>query len=258
MIRIAYPKNLFSISGRGLFSCFAAVIRNMEHAYNTDQKCFVLLDNSIDYYKAQEGHPNYTGNVWTQYYEQDELDPNAETITDFGHINIFNKRDIALQDIEPWRKIHDRYFRLLPKIQEEIDGYKIDDSVLAVHCRGLDKSLETKLKGLQEWEEAIRKEMAEGGFKRVLLCTDDLNYCQYFQARAHLYGLEMPRSFRSRETNAFDSSRYTVDVDPYTSGKGAIIDAYLMSKCKTIIRTQCSNLSAFSCLGKNVQKIVNM
>lgn len=258
MLLIKYPDNFFY--DRGLFSVFSAVIKNMINAKVNNKKIYVDLSNSILYhYVAKSDQPKYTGDVWTQYYKNPPLEIPYEVITDFGHVGIFNKAHLTIDDIKYLREIYSTYFILKDdlkiEIQTKFDNISKDKKVLGVHIRGLDMNKRTILRPPEMWERYIAKEMDNERFTRILLCTDDLGYYEYFYKLKDKYDIVFGDGVKTRELNNFQIG----GVDPYLSGKNAIMDCHMLGLCETLIRTQTSNLSAFAGItSSNVKKIIDV
>lgn len=159
----------------------------------------------------------------------------------------------AIPDL-PRRDARDLFFRhyaIKPVISKAVNAFcaanGIDDTALAVHYRGTDKTLEAARVPYEAAITRIRAYIAEAPQTRTVFVASDeaefIGRCVAEFGDVHI--CFVGQTERSVDGDPLHIGRR--GHDRYLAGKGAILDALIMARCGTIIRTA-SFLSAWACV----------
>lgn len=249
----------------GLFSYVGQVIGNLHVADLTDTPMWINIHDS-PYLEKERGL-----NCWDYYFEQ----PYGLTKEDLVGKNVLEHewfeggiRNLCTpyltnESIARARELTKKYIRPLPIIKEKIEKFKNEviqtESYGAIHFRGTDHFY-NNLPGdahpiipQKVYFEYIKKLL--NNFEKVLVCSDQqdfiLNSSNIFGNKVVSYP-----SFRSSNQLAI---HYNNEGIKYQTGEDVVIESYLMSYSKLLIRT-CSGVTHFSIFNSNENtfKFVNL
>lgn len=232
----------------GLFFIMDHVVGNLRF-YDPIAKKFTGIEVNFGerglYYEEMRG-PNF----WNYYFEPIKIGKVGKKGTLIFDMLTTNNRYAEFVDtvsrLEVF-KIAEKYVHPLPEIQEAIDTF-IENHfegyyILGVHYRGTDKSTEAHPISHEEMLTLIEAHLASSPpHSRLFIATDD----GIFLKRAiELFGDRV--LYQEGAERSFDNLPVHIgSKTPYTQGKEAIIDCFLLSKTNFLLRC-CSNLSRWSC-----------
>ncbi len=187
---------------------------------------------------------SYGFNWWNYYCEPICCGAKNRPKTITGHdpweIELNTSRD------EAWELIQ-KYIFVKEEILEEVDQFCDENFdgglVVGVHYRGTDKYTEAPLLSYKKMVEQIFDITEKHGLEefKVFLATDEEGFLNYMIS---IFGNRL--CFKEDTSRSTDGKPIHYNQPhPYQSGKDAIIDALLLSRCDILIRTS-SNLSRWS------------
>ncbi len=248
------------IGGAGLFHNFHIVVGLLD-AYDKNPENGLVVDFGTEGLYFQDG---YGSNWWKYYFEPIDLKPKTYTrkrliakyIDDvekayYGNsVLFFFSRNRANQLIT-------KYISLKKYLKKEIDSFfseKVkNEYVIGVHYRSSDKNFEAPFVPIENLAREVKKHIKKIPTKNytIFLATDNKSALEFFK-------------FQFRDRLVFQNSFYSKGdkgahyiYRGYESGKRAVIDCYLLSRCNVLIRTS-SNLSAASAYINPLIKVINM
>lgn len=244
---------------QGFFSVFLTVINYLD-LYDTQDIDGLIVDfkNHGLFYE-----PAYGFNSWGYYFEPIELGTTEEADIDYsspyetGRVSYLAEIGMSRERIAELAK---KYIRVKPEILREIDQFvaeKFDDKfVIGTHYRGTDKPGEAKGISYEEVTSAIYAYVNDNQIKDYLIfvATDEqafLNYMQHtFEGK--IIFQECLRSSDNMPIHYFNPN----NVSPYKTGKEALVDCLLLSKCRHLIRTSSCLSLASTYFNPNLTEIV--
>ena len=234
---------------RGIFSFVLQYLAFQKNFYeNHNTLVYFDMINKTSYFDESI---KYTKNVWEYYFKNEiECKPEIESSSVFWTgIGNFYGYSCDLND-KHIRKESDKIIKekliLKDDIKKEIDLYYNQNikrnKVLGVHKRGTDIGMHHDKKKLSEYFSYI--DTIVNDYDLIFLSTDERSVVDEFRKR---YDNVINYSYKTLSSSDKIPS-FTLDKENgYQKGKDAIIDAYILSKCDFLLKTN-SNLSNFSLL----------
>ena len=225
--------------------------------YLACQKCFYRNNNTFIYFDMINKSSFFdksiknTNNVWEYFFKNEikskcEISSNSVFWTEIGN---FYGYSCDLND-KYIRKEVDKIIKekliLKDDIKKEIDLYYNQNikgnKVLGIHKRGTDIGYHHDKKKMIEYFSYI--DAVKSDYDLIFLSTDERNVVDEFKKR---YDNVINYSYKTLSTSDKIPSFALDKKNGYQKGKDAIIDAYILSKCDFLLKTN-SNLSNFSVL----------
>jgi hypothetical protein len=158
----------------------------------------------------------------------------------------------AIADLElaEARDLFFRHYAIKKEILREADMFcvhnGIDSHALAVHYRGTDKTLEAERVPYDIALERIQAFLAaHPGVSSVFVASDEAAFIA--RCVADLQSVRVCCVQKTTRSHDGMSLHGVAGRDPYRTGRGAVLDAVILSRCGTLIRTA-SSLSGWSCI----------
>lgn len=249
------------IEGAGLFHNFHIVLGLLKF-YEDDRFASLTVDFGD---KGLYYEPKYGGNWWSYYFEPIELNPimtqtkrrsivkclSDEEKAYFGNSALFYfSRKLGSSLIE-------KYIKLKPFLIKEIENFVRENFseiyTIGVHYRGSDKKAEAPLVSLEKVKICLKsqiKKLKSSDYK-IFLATDERVAVEYFQKYFPNKLIYQKGLYSKDGVGAHYIHR------GFESGRRAVIDCYLLSKCHLLIRTS-SNLSAASAFINPKLPLINL
>ncbi|MBA3721521.1 MAG: hypothetical protein H0W88_03875 [Parachlamydiaceae bacterium] len=148
--------------------------------------------------------------------------------------------------------IIEKYIRLKPHIQEEVNKYVNDNFhkkyVIGVHYRGTDKCTENKLVPYEQFCNKVRDVIAESPMikKRklvIFVATDEEDFLNYIKKNIPLE-IVYNDFKRSNDNTSLHHGEHHYENN-YEKGREALLDCLILSRCDYLIKTA-SSLSHMS------------
>lgn len=239
---------IYTSDNYGMFFSFINVVAGLVSYESGTIKGFrVDTETTPPYYDESHG-PNW----WSYYCEPVELgilDPRSTVkrplMIGGGCIPpgyVMNQ----MSRVEVNRVIND-YIIFKSFIWEEVNQFCEDhfkeNFIIGIHYRGTDKPAEAPRVSYQKVSEAVVKQIATIGDRpiKIFIATDEEAFLAYMRLIFPGYVCCLQNVYRSSS----DLPIHYYNVDAYESGKGAVLDAILLSKTDVLIKTA-SNLSLWS------------
>lgn len=236
------PKRSIVLRGRytGLFSCFDDVL-SLCKSYEQGIYSGITVDFAKRGYYYEK---SYGLNWWNYYCKPICCGVKKKQKIIEGHdpweIELRTSRE------EAWELIQ-KYIVIKEDILEEVDqfcrNYFQGDLVIGVHYRGTDKCTEAPRISYEMMVEQILDKIEKYDLEKckIFLATDEEGFLDYMLS---IFGNRL--CFKEETIRSTDQKpTHYNQLHPYQSGKDAIIDALILSRCDILIRTS-SNLSRWS------------
>jgi len=231
---------------RALFSLALQFAIAADHCRHGEVPVMDLRDNEIGY--RDPDHPN--PNPWEYYFEQPPIENVVRTDDrSFGYPCFLNpvEREQAHRNLRKFLHVREHILHKVNRFRRRfMDGH----SVLGIHVRGTDSYLDNSRPHLPTdfIVGKIRLYMAERGFTRILLCTDQVQTVDRYQ---RIFGDQLV-CYPSRRVDLFSGADrwlpgiHTKDsrIPPYVKGEDVLIEALLLSQGSFLLKTF-SNFSHF-------------
>ncbi|QNL49818.1 hypothetical protein H8S90_24465 [Olivibacter sp. SDN3] len=145
----------------------------------------------------------------------------------------------------------EKHFKLKRFIADEIldfqkqkfDGHKI----LGVHYRGTDKITEVNISPFETYLKQIDNLLEHKIFDKVFFCSDEIvlrkKMKTRFKDKAIIYDLK--GTYKFIKENPGNGIHFTATT-PFLSGKDAVIECYLLSRCSALMSSFHSSFSLFA------------
>lgn len=234
---------------RGLFSFVIQYLSAHRHYLDNPS---VIIDFDLNQKSAYfDSGIEFTNNVWNYFFNSLDSSENItseENIvwTEIGNFYgySFNFKDEKEREISS--KIISEKLILREEIVEEINCFfeknLKDKKILGVHKRGTDIGYHHQAKSLGEYFSEI--DAIKDNFDVIFLSTDERIVVDEFEKK---YSNVLNYSYDSLSVSKDKPNFKAKTMGGYKTGKDAVLDAYILSKCDFLIQTN-SNLSNFSLL----------
>lgn len=249
------------IEGAGLFHNFHIVLGLLK--FCEDDRFSSLMVDFGD--KGLYYEPKYGKNWWSYYFEPVELKPirpqtkrrsivkylSDEEKAYFGNSTLFYfSRKLGSSLIK-------KYIKLKPFLIQDIENFVTENFsetyTIGVHYRGSDKKAEAPPVSLEKVKICLKtqiKKLKSSDYK-IFLATDEKAALEYFQKYFPDKLIYQKGLYSKGDVGAHYIHR------GFESGRRAVIDCYLLSKCHLLIRTS-SNLSAASAFINPKLPLINL
>jgi SAM-dependent methyltransferase len=230
-------------SYQGFFSIFMTIINYLD-LYDKNDIDGLLVDFKGYglFYEAA-----YGPNSWEYYFEPIKLGVTSGTSVDFDYsVNIETGRIAYLAEIGLSRQrvseLVQKYICVKPAILEEVEQFAADyfqgKFVIGVHYRGTDKSPEAGRVCYEDMETAILHFITQKSLTdfAIYIATDEENFLDYMQKKFEGKIISQ-NCLRSSDQSSPIHYFNAKNTSPYRTGKEALIDSILLSKCGQLIRT---------------------
>jgi hypothetical protein len=232
-----YPVGMFST-----FSYVAGVLN--EYEKNTYAGMEVNFEDHGLYYDPTHG-PNW----WEYYCEPIKLGNKKKgyikRLDSFEYVYYasFAETKLSREDV---RKLIQKYIKVKNPIQKKVDDFVSENfvghSIISVHYRGTDKSLEAPRVPYDKVVNSVNEYIKDKKFEdyRIFLATDEQKFVDYMQQIFPniVITYDSKRSTDGKPVHLSTPNNYQV-------GEEALIDCLLLSRGDVLIRTS-SNLSLWS------------
>lgn len=248
----AHKKRHFVINSihpyQGFFSVFLAVINYLDlyDAKDIDGLTVNFQNNGL-FYQADRG-----GNWWNYYFEpinlgdQQNADLEYSAANETGRIAYLAEMGLSRERIAELIK---KYVVVKSEIVAERDQFtndKFGDKfVIGVHYRGTDKSCETNS---ISYEVVSNEVLSQIGAKQlndyvIFVASDENGFLEHMKKafEGKVVSSDCLRSMDKNPVHYFNAN----NTSPYKTGKEALLDCLILSKCHHLIRTSsCLSLVA--------------
>jgi hypothetical protein len=225
---------------QGFFSVFLTVINYLD-LYDRGDIDGLLVDfkNHGLFYD-----PAYGLNSWNYYFDPINLGAPGNADIDYsaametGRISYLAEIGLSKARIT---ELVNKYIHVKPEILKEVNDFvsqKFNDHyVIGIHYRGTDKSGEAARISYENVSSAVNDFVNENQIKDylVFVATDEEPFLTYMQNtfEGKVVSKDCLRSCSHNPVHYFNPK----NVSPHNTGKEALIDCLLLSKCKHLIRT---------------------
>jgi len=272
--RILQTQNVIFRNFHGMFALvntLASILYNNRHNDEDSNWFYDIVENSVYFDETIE----YTKNVWEYYFEQPcnikliDIDRTLETTENFFYnlgwenwtVNFHNGSLTKEKLID----IHNFIFKtaknkiqLKQEVLEKIELIKNDlelndNNYISIHYRDYDLGSSehnghiASKPSIDHWFNKIDE--IEDKNLLIFLSTDSSEIIEKFKERYNhrLRCIENIDRYYMKSYKGYTNTSSVLEQNPYLHGLNAIIDCYLLSYGKVIIR-QCSGFSFFSIL----------
>lgn len=235
----------------GLFSYVGQVIGNLHVADITNTKMYVDLPHT----PYQE--PSRGSNCWDYYF----LQPHNLTKEDLSNYDVVDEREwfdnklettipnLTEETIIRAREITKKYIRPIPLIADKILKFKNKviktSNYASIHYRGTDHYYFSPSEAYPLIPQDVYFNYIEQlltKFDKVVVCSDQQDF---IDRSVSLFGEERVVSYPSNRSMNHLAIHYNNEGMKYKTGEDVVIESYLMSESKYLIRT-CSGVTHFS------------
>lgn len=259
-----YPRHIIInspeyVGGGGLFHNFNVVLGYLD-LYDKHPNLSISIDMADRglYFEPSKGR-----NWWSYYFEtlhypnrvNSQKRPITKHVSDYEKGSVGNgahyylTRDRGCYLIEKYITFKKDILDEVEEFyQKHLEGY----FVIAIHFRGTDKNIEASHVDYGMLLAAIDEELKEVGQQpyRLFLATDELSILEMLKQ-------DFPETLVYTDAIRMNCPIHYNSRERYRMGREAVIDALLLSKGNTIIKTN-SNMSAVSCFINPKMKLVNL
>lgn len=234
---------IFSPHRSGLFSIFNAVV-GLLNAYEHGELAGLKLEFDDGYYKEKAGT-----SWWENYCTPLELGcpQNASvrkvTSSEFFTYAFHTEEHLSREEVHLLiQKYIHFHAHIHQRVEDFIDEHFKEERVIGLHFRGTDKRSEAPRVPYEQVTETIQQLIQEQQLSefQIFVATDEHKFLTYIQKKfpGRVIAISTLRSINQRPIHISRQS-------PRQQGEDAIVDALLLSRCHTLIRTS-SNLSLWS------------
>ena len=226
----------------GLFSEVASVLGFLDHF---EQWRGAYDGVTIDFSRGLYLDPAVGPDWWRYYFEPVAIGNSSTPATpvDQAFHDLCANRVERHISRERGAALIARYITVAPRVRAIADAFAhqhwAGTSVIGVHYRGTDKSVDAPRVDYHEVEQHVRRRFREAGPGcKVFVATDEQDFIEFMRESFH-GSLTCQEMFRSKDGRAIDV------VNPegnYLKGLHAVVDCLLLSRTHTLVRTA-SNLS---------------
>ncbi len=236
--------------------CF---VLNEIHPYQGFFSVFLTVVNYLDLYDTQDidglqinfkdkglfYEPACGLNSWNYYFEPVQLGAFEDADVDYsaavetGRISYLAEIGLSRQRIANLIK---KYIRVKPEILDEVDQFVTEKfagkDVIGIHYRGTDKK-GTEANGIpyEKLSSAVATYVTDHHMRDYLIfvATDEKEFLSYMQSafEGKVISHDCLRSSGNVPIHYMNPN----NKSPYKTGKEALIDSLLLSRCKHLIRT---------------------
>lgn len=249
----AQRKKLFVINRinpyQGFFSIFLMVMNYLDlyDTHDIDGLIVDFQDRGLHY------EPAHGSNWWSYYFEP--IDVGTYKVADIDYSSGYETGRISyLAEIGMSReRIADlikKYIQIKPEILKEVDTFATekfgDKFMIGVHFRGTDKlGAEADKVTYESLSSAVNAYVNDNHIKDYLIyvATDEQQFLDYMNNtfEGKILFQQCLRSSNHKQIHYFNPE----NTDKYKTGKEALIDCLLLSKCNHLIRTSsCLSLAS--------------
>jgi len=225
----------------GFFSIFNTVLGALDYYENSKEIEGLIVDF------GKLGHffdPSLSENWWEYYFEPIKLGTSDNQTIEFKAYKkiIFSFFAQLKMSRDRGCALITKYIKLKPHIQNKVSmflqNYFEGNTVIGLHYRGTDKSIEAPNVTYEAVGEVISKEVEAHKTIKIFVATDDENFLTYMYTNfpGKIIALQ---AIRSKDKKPVHSNN---DENPYQKGEDALLDCLLLSHCSKIYKTA-SNLS---------------
>lgn len=230
---------------KGFFASLCDALRHIRVAELEGEVCRVEWDYNSLYYDHNIG-----SNVWEYFFEQ-----LPQNVSDLKSREVFGYLDIPETGNDfrvEFNRLINKYIKFNSKTQEKYNNIKqqIPKDTIGVHVRLTDKFTGQQVYGepenstplpIEEYVKATKTSLEKYKCNSVFLATDDSTVVEEFSRHfKRLIYLNGPRS-----TGVESIHTGMKDVSGYLKGYSVLMDSYILSNCKFLVRST-SNVSSFS------------
>ncbi len=241
------PDKIFYIIKRsshaGIFSYLAFVLNHLVIAKTNNFVPFVDMENYVSPYNEKDKIIGLS-NSWEYYFKNvsnftlDEIYKSKNVI--LSRDDFHSKMSYQIHLEKKFVEFKNKNIFLKDKYNNFLNKYVLDNNlnnqkVLGIHFRGT--SYKTS-RGhifpatIKQMEKYINKLQDEENFDKIFLCTEEIDYLDYFKKKFPDKLLYL-NSFRSNKNDAFKI--YPRDQHRYLLGDEAIKETLILSKCHSLL-----------------------
>jgi hypothetical protein len=223
----------------GLFATFRVVLWCLDYYETHPDECVgVTLSFTEPPYIDPKAGPNW----WEYYFEPLAAKPPcARTIfLRRGDLGALGRRNNNKMPLSRCHELLEKYIRLRAPLQEEIDHFAAANfagtHMIGIHYRGTDKKKEAARVSYEAFICAIHditKDRPEDQYK-LFVATDEQ---AFLDAAKKEFGDRVIHIECERSLDP-DKALHYCTSDPYSQGKSAVMDCYLLSRCEELIYTE--------------------
>jgi hypothetical protein len=235
----------------GLFSYVGQVIGNLHVSDKNGVDMWVNLPHS-PYLEQDRGL-----NCWDYYFKQ-PYDVDDSKLKNYDEIDEKEWFDGRIDTITPnftnetlvrARELCKKYIKPVPLIANKIEEFKKNvigtEKYAAIHFRGTDHHYGAPndtfpIIPMSVYFDCISQLLTK--FEKVLVCSDQQNF---IDTSIEKFGKDKISAYDSMRSNSHLAVHYNNDGIKYKSGEDVVIESFLMSESKYLIRT-CSGVTHFS------------
>jgi Nodulation protein Z (NodZ) len=214
--------------------------------------------------------PNYVdpkrGPDWLEYFfSKPQSAPASEDLTKVRYKTTINDMKAVALGVRPHTSLEDamrvfnRHLIIKPYIIETVDRFwqamGSSGPVVGIHYRGTDKSLEAPRVSLEHCLKVVKRYIGQNPkMSAVFVASDEQRFIDLIkESLAELPVFSRDDHYRSRDGQPIHN--YKTEGGGYEKGEDALVNALLLSKCATLIRTT-SLLSAWASLFNPQLKVI--
>lgn len=246
--------DLIAIPGHaegGFFCNFFAVVGALDLEVENGNYEDVAPMFGKDHFYYDESH----GHSWWHYYFQHIIIPDRRCHVDFSHAHrvgdfaVHAKWDLGR---ERCNYLINKYIRVKPEILDEVQKIvesNFSGTMVGIHYRGTDKKDEIRRVDYKEVFDLMKELETTMSDCRFFIASDEQNFIDECLIQFLGKAFAMPY-IRSIDENPIHHKNMK---EPYKTGREALIDCLLLSRCHLMIGTG-SNLSdAAQCFNTSLQ-----
>lgn len=237
--------------------CF---VINQVHPYQGFFSVFLTVMNYLDLYDKNDidglvvdfqNHglfyeDSYGSNFWNYYFNPIQLGFTSGPQVDFdysvanetGRVAYLAEIGLSRQRIS---ELMQKYIHVKPAILEDVERFAADNFqnkfMIGVHYRGTDKSGEALRVSYEDVRAAVINFVNQNEWRdfAIYVATDEVNFLRYMEENfeGKIISQNCLRSSDQSPVHYFNSNK----LSPYKTGKEALMDCILLSKCQHLIKT---------------------
>lgn len=187
------------------------------------------------------------GHNWLEYYFDvfkplpvDELARRVRYTTDMSR---YGPPFLTMMSLHDGAGMVNKYLRRKPYIDKIVDDFwgtlDIDGPVVGVHFRGTDKREEAPRVSWEYCLETLKNYLQEhSDFKAVFVASDEQAFVEFMKSSADQIPVYCHDDhYRSSDGDDQPIHHKAIGEGGYEKGEDALVNALLLSKCSTLIRT---------------------
>jgi len=194
---------------------------------------------------------------WTRAIAPDEILRRVRYTKEIADFAELGPPIAPAMSIEDGARVFRKYLRPKPHIAAQVEEVwrriGAAGDVVGVHFRGTDKTSEASRVSWQHCLAVVRTHLrANPAARAVFVSSDEQGFVEFLAASVH----EVPVHFRADHSRSVDGKPVHISSGSgYEKGEDALVNALLLSKCASLIRTT-SRLSAWASLFNPELKVV--